>query len=953
LRRLDRSARDRPTAHDVLAALVGEGSGTSARRPARVEQLVVGRGRELAALQAAFETAREQPTVVTVTGIPGIGKSTLVASFLERVRGDGIHAYHGRCLELESVPFKGIDGAIDMMCNALSRRRYDEAKRLAPDDLTSLVQMFPVLKRVEAFSRAIPEPRPRSPQEARDAASRALRQLLGKLANDAPVVLFIDDLHWTSDDSVQLLLDLWAAPPPRSLLVVAYRTTDAADAPVLDRFTAGLAALGITPIGIDVGPLDHDAIERWIEKHEQIEANRMTAEQALRETSGHPHLLTRLLELGGTHADGPVELATVLAAELAQLDHSARALLDVISIAGGPIRPQAAFDAAGIPRDLGTLDHLRRRKLIQGATSDTRVEAYHDRVREIALAALAGPERQRLHLALAEALERTDVAEPDVLARHYGEGGDRERSLTWTLRAAERASGTFAFARAVELFRAAATLAATDEVRLDVLAQLADAQVQRGLRGDAAQTCLDAAALARALGRTGEYHALRAKAGEHFLLAGQLEHGFDLLRDALAAVEVTLPQSAAVAVAESFNVGGALAAHGLVPADAPRLDDLRLTQRVDLELAVARSLTQIDLRGPLMAARGLRDALQLGEPRRIQRALSLFVLNHAARMPDDPLLLDAEAMAHALATSMSDDVGVAWAEVCAGIHAIYRHELVPALAALAEAERRFLAQPGYAREAALARLGTILVCGNYGVDLAYAARRHAGYIDEMLARGDVFSATWGRFVQILNELAAGNPQQARALVETVMRTWPDAKDSLLSASLLIHSVAIELYEHPERALDALVAVEPEYHQMFSSMIPVTMQLHARVAANCAMAAFFAGRTPQPITLARIDGLLARLANQPLRAIQRVIEGHRHLLVGDRVASLKARDDAADIWRADHQPCLEHSVRLRSCELRGDDIGARAAWHELVRLGLGDPARYATVYAGPLPTTSRR
>jgi hypothetical protein len=947
MRLIDKDPRARATGSDVLGVLIGEGASSARRHAAGSSPVVVGRDPQLAILETAMQASRTAAAVIRVTGIPGIGKSALVGAFLDRLRSSA-HAHQGRCLELESVPFKGLDGAVDSLCNALSRLRYDDARRIAPHDVTALAQMFPMLKRVEAFSRArLVDAQPRTPQQIRDAAGKALRELLANLAVDAPVVLFIDDLQWASDDTVQLLLELVAPPAPRVLLVVAYRAGDQLEAPAVRQLVAGLRERDVASTEIEVAALDHQAVGLWIAQQAASEASALTTEQALRETAGHPHLLARLLELGASGGDRPIELAAILAAELGQLDSVARRLLDIVSVAGGPIRLQAAFEAAGLPRDPTTLDHLRRRRLVRSGAGEAYLEAYHDRVREIVLEALPAARRSELHLALAHALERADVAEAAALARHYREGGDRPNALAWTLRAADQATAALAFARAVELYRDAVPLASSDAERIQVLGQLIDAQVQRGLRSDAAHTSLEAAKLARELGQDDEHAAFRARAGEHFLLAGQLERGFELVRDALVDVGVTLPPSAAVAVAESFNVGGALAARGLEPRRRAAVDDARLVQRVDLELAVARSLTQTDLRGPLMAARGLADALELGELGRVQRALSLFVLNHAARMPGDSLMLAAEAQAVALADVLADEASLAWAEIAAGMHAIYRHDLTHALHALAEAERRFVALPGFAREAALARLAIVLVCGNYGVDLAYSHRRHAGFVDEMLARGDVFSATWGRFVQILNELAAGNPVKARELIDAVTRTWPNARDSLMSASLVLHRVAIQLYEEPASAWDLLCEVTPEYRQMYSSMIPVTVQLHARMAAHAATAAFVAGRADRKTTLARVGAALDSVAAEPTLAIMQLIRGHQRLLDRDRSGALECWMKAADIWSAAHQPMLEQTVRLRIGELCGDARAAAEAVSKLSRLGVGDPARFSVVVAGPL------
>lgn len=161
----------------------------------------------------------------------------------------------------------------------------------------------------------------------------------------------------------------------------------------------------------------------------------LTTEEALRETRGHPYLLSRLLERGA-RLDGPVELATVLAGELAQLDPDARSLLELVAVAGGPIAQRAAFTAAGLRPNPATVDQLRRRRLIHAtSTADAQLEAYHDRVRDIALAAISDDRQRELHLEIANALEHSDVAEAETLARHYRAGADRPKALaqvvTW------------------------------------------------------------------------------------------------------------------------------------------------------------------------------------------------------------------------------------------------------------------------------------------------------------------------------------------------------------------------------------------------------------------------------------------------------------------------------------------------------------------------------------------
>ncbi|MDX2091265.1 MAG: protein kinase [Kofleriaceae bacterium] len=944
LQLLARDPHDRPTTAGVLAALIGNDRASQAIAVYHAPRApIVGRQPQLERLEAALAQAARGPTVVTVRGAPGMGKTSVVSAFAERARKRAT-IYQGRCLELESVPFKGLDSAIDAMCSDLSRRRYDDVTRVMPRDVAPLVQMFPMFKRVEAFSRARPaDAVTRTPQESRQAASRALRELVTNLAGAMPVVLAIDDFQWTSDDTKHLLLELLAAPAPRVLLILVYRDEPSGAPDPLARFLEGLAEVGLAPTDIDVPPLDVPAIEEWLGASPE---RQVTASDAMRETGGHPYLLARWLEHGARTHERPPELTEVLAAELGELDERTRDLLDLVSIAGGPVRAQAVFGAAGMPSDLSSIDQLRRRKLLLSSSSDQLLETYHNRVREAALAAMSAERRRALHLSLAHALEDAELAEPEALARHFRDGGDVERALAWTLRAAAHAAALLAFARTVELFSQAMELAPDRETRLELLQLVAEAQVQYGRRGDAARSCEAAAVLALELGRTAQHAALRARAGEHYLLAGQYARGFELLRDALAAVGVTLSASAAIAIAESINYGGELAVRGLEPRQPPR-DDPRLRERVDLVLAVARPLIQTDLRGPTMASRGLLDALELGEPQRVQRALAYFVINHATRMPDHPLMVEAEARVHALAAELGDELAIAWAEMATGMRAMYRHEFGIALASLAEAERRFLAVPDHAREAGLARLSTITICGNYFVDPPYARRRHEGFTEAALARGDVWSATWSHLTAIYLDLTDDDPAAARAHLDAVHRMWPEPADSLLAASVMFHEIAIVVYEAPARAWDAITAMRTRYHQLFTSLIPTGIAVFSRLAAHGAVAAYNAGQLTRAQALAELEPLLPPLAAQRIRAVHDCVLAHVCALRGDPEGSLAARDSAIAIWHGTKQAAMEHAARLRRAQLAADTATAEAAHATLRALGVRRPERFADVVAGPL------
>src|SRR5262249_20372812 len=111
----------------------------------------VGRASEIDELSRALASSRERGSTVIVRGKSGIGKTALIRKFL-RGLGDAAFVLEGRCYEREQVPFKMLDGIVDMLTGVIVAMPPADVDGVAPKDVGALVRLFPVMKRVKRFS---------------------------------------------------------------------------------------------------------------------------------------------------------------------------------------------------------------------------------------------------------------------------------------------------------------------------------------------------------------------------------------------------------------------------------------------------------------------------------------------------------------------------------------------------------------------------------------------------------------------------------------------------------------------------------------------------------------------------------------------------------------------------------------------------------------------------------
>ncbi len=560
-----------------------------------------------------------------VHGRSGAGKSTLLSRFLEGLleRGEAV-VLGGRCYEQESVAYKAIDTLIDSLTRYLRRLHRHEAEGLMPRDVTALARVFPVLRRVNAVAEAPNRSADvHDPQELRRRAFGALREMLARIGDRKPLVLAIDDLQWGDVDSAALLCELLQPPdPPLLLLVCAYRSEYATQSPclrmLLDPQVSGLPAEGRREVAVNA--LEHDEAYELTLKllgHDDPLAQ-FQARMIARESRGSPFFVYELVEhlqSGGELEDrssirGSISLDDVLWARIERLPEGAAALVEVLAVAGQPLRQADTIRAAGLgPEGFSALASLRASHLIRGTGSGALddVETYHDRIRETVVNHLEADRLRDLHERLAVTLEESGRGDAQALAVHFDAAGRPEKAGEYYVRAAREASQALAFDHAARLFRRALELSRSADEEHALRRELARALADAGRSLEAAQE------YARACEAAGpnEIQELRRALAFQLLMSGRIDEGMDVYRELLAHLGLRMPATPQQLLREMIVTRLILRLRGLKfrerRADEIAPDEL---ERLDTAQAVALGMSVVDwIRGSSFQSRSLLMAL--------------------------------------------------------------------------------------------------------------------------------------------------------------------------------------------------------------------------------------------------------------------------------------------------------------------------------------------------------
>ncbi|MHB1835949.1 MAG: ATP-binding protein, partial [Solirubrobacteraceae bacterium] len=514
---------------------------------------LAGRAGDLEALHGWWSSGVER--MLLLSGEPGVGKTRLLAELAGRAHAEGALVLAGGPPEESIAPYQPF---LEALGRYVLGAPLQELRAVTADHGPELARLIVALR--ERIPE-LPVPDRGDPETERWRLFEAVAGLLERVSAPAPVLIVIDDLHWSDRPTLRLLRHLLRSPRSQRVRIAgAYRASDRWS----DGFELALAGLRRDRLARELevaGLAEPEAAELVLECVGGVAPAELTA--ALYElTEGNPfyikQILSHLADTGLRLEDaGAAELAAaglpddvrgVISRRLQRLDPATLQWLRAASVVGRDFESHLLEQVteSDEERSLAAIDEALAAGLVTEAHAPGRLNFSHQLIRETLYESMSAARRASIHHRVGIALERAGEGERAIgaLALHFARGGgsgDAERAIRYSLAAGEGATEMLAYEEAAGHY--ARALEALDRLapgdirrRCDLLLELGEARVRSGERRLAWAALREAASAARRLGDSAAVARAVIAASRPYLQPPGVvdEELIELLEDALA-----------------------------------------------------------------------------------------------------------------------------------------------------------------------------------------------------------------------------------------------------------------------------------------------------------------------------------------------------------------------------------------------------------------------------------
>lgn len=440
---------------------------------------LVGRNAEMAELSEAVENLRQgKGGVFSICGAAGTGKSRLVEEFkagldLGQIQWIEGHAY----AYSQDIPYFPLVDLLNRLLHIEENDPPEKVRKKVESGIESLVakqeDIVPYVGGL--YSLSYPQVENVSPEFWKSRLQTAILAVLSSLADRAPTVFFLEDLHWADPSFLELLRRACLEIRQPAIVLCAYR-------PTFSLFTGHqVSNIGKNYHDIQLQNLSLSVaqnmlasllktetippdLKRWVQSKaegnpfylEEL-VNSLIESDTLARDNGSWKLTCSLAEL-----DIPSSLHGLITGRLDRLDKQTKRILQKASVIGRDFLYEILKRISELEERIdGELSHLERLDLIRTRSLQPDIEYMfkHALTQEIAYNGLLKKQRREIHEQIAQVIEsvfKDRLAEfNETLAYHFARGQSVTKAVDYLVKSGEKSLARYAVEEAHQYFKKA------------------------------------------------------------------------------------------------------------------------------------------------------------------------------------------------------------------------------------------------------------------------------------------------------------------------------------------------------------------------------------------------------------------------------------------------------------------------------------------------------------------
>ncbi len=435
----------------------------------RPPAVMVGRANELASLLSGLDDAASlRGRLFLISGEPGVGKTRLADEVAAAADGKRMAILVGHCSEHDEavayLPF------VEILENFIDRARNADALRVAlGEQAPELARLLPKLKNLLP---ELPSPLDLPPAQARRHLFNCFFDFIARVASGQPTLMILEDLHWADDSTLSLLDHLTQRLSHLPLMLIGtYRDAELSVTRALAKTLEDLLR-GRVATQMRLSGLQRDEVAAMLNSLSGKSPPTAVVGEIFAETDGNPFFVEELFrhleeenrlydsagqfrcELKIGELDAPPSVRLIVARRLERLSDLTQKMLATAATIGRLFGFEILQQSIGGDADsvLECIEEAEKAGLVFSVAESpkARFAFSHELIRQAVIGGLTAARRQRLHLEVADAIERiysvaseskyargfgVHVAE---LANHYARAGKPAKAVKYSLRAVQR-----------------------------------------------------------------------------------------------------------------------------------------------------------------------------------------------------------------------------------------------------------------------------------------------------------------------------------------------------------------------------------------------------------------------------------------------------------------------------------------------------------------------------------